>query len=92
VSLDHQSVAIIPWLRSSFAGFIVGLWHQGTLYRFATYSGASIEKLGIMDECVALAVRDKRYRLEMHASRAGEIPRWKPSGLSGLNSLLLPIT
>jgi tocopherol cyclase len=64
------SVAIIPWLRSSFAGFIIGLWHHGTLYRFATYSGASIEKLEIMDECVTLVVRDKQYRLELRASRA----------------------
>ena len=34
------SVAIIPWLRTAFPGFIVGLWHEGMLYRFATYTGA----------------------------------------------------
>ena len=39
------SVATIPWLGSAFRGFIVGLWHGGVLYRFATYSGASISRL-----------------------------------------------
>ena len=34
------SEAMIPWLRSSFRGFIIGLWHAGRLYRFATYTGA----------------------------------------------------
>ena len=34
------SVATIPWMRSAFEGFIVGFWHSGKLYRFATYTGA----------------------------------------------------
>jgi tocopherol cyclase len=63
------SVAIIPWLFRSFAGFIVGLWHQGTLYRFATYTGARIENLDIADQQVTWAVRDDHCRLEMRAVR-----------------------
>ncbi len=35
------SVATIPWLRTSFRGFIIGLWHDRKLYRFATYTGAT---------------------------------------------------
>jgi hypothetical protein len=38
------SVAIIPWIGRSFPGFIIGLWHQNKLYRFATYTGAKIRK------------------------------------------------
>jgi hypothetical protein len=64
------SVAIIPWIRRSFPGFIVGLWHQGTLYRFATYTGARLDELDITDKQVRWVVRDRRYRLEMLASRA----------------------
>ena len=64
------SVAIIPWIRRSFPGFIIGLWHDGVLHRFATYTGARIEKLDITDERVDWVVRDKRYRLEMQAVRA----------------------
>jgi hypothetical protein len=64
------SVAIIPWIRRSFVGFIIGLWHDGVLSRFATYTGARIEKLDITDEQVNWVVRDRRYRLEMQAIQA----------------------
>ena len=64
------SIAIIPWLRSSFRGFIVGLLHEGVLHRFATYTGAQTEALAIDDEHVTWSVRDRRLRLEMVAARA----------------------
>jgi hypothetical protein len=64
------SVAIIPWVRRSFPGFIVGLWHGGVLYRFATYTGARIEQLDITDEQVIWVLRDRRFRLEMRAIRS----------------------
>ena len=64
------SVAIIPWVRRSFPGFIVGLWHGGNLYRFATYTGARIEQLEISDEQVMWVLRDRRFRLEMQAIRS----------------------
>ena len=40
------SVAIIPWVRRSFPGFIIGVWHNRLLYRFASYTGARIETAG----------------------------------------------
>ena len=64
------SMATMPWIKRSFSGFIVGLWHGGVLYRFATYSGASLERLVISDRQVSWAVRNKRHRLEMVATRA----------------------
>ena len=64
------SVAIISWVRRSFPGFIVGLWHGGTLYRFATYTGARIEQLEISDEAVTWIIRDRHHRLEMCALRS----------------------
>jgi tocopherol cyclase len=64
------SIAIIPWLRGSFPGFIVGLWHNEGLYRFATYTGARTEALDITDEAVTWAISDRRHRLEMRAIRA----------------------
>ena len=64
------SVAIIPWLGSAFRGFIVGLWLDGKLYRFATYSGARLESLKILDEHVEWVLRDSHYRLHLTASRA----------------------
>jgi hypothetical protein len=64
------SVAVIPWLRTAFPGFIVGLWLDGKLYRFATYTRARLERIEISDEHVSWVVRDRRHRLEMTASRA----------------------
>ena len=64
------SVAIIPWLHSAFRGFIVGLWHQGQLYCFATYNGARIESLAIGEHHIDWVLRNKEYRLEMHAHQA----------------------
>ncbi len=65
------SVAIIPWIRGrSFPGFIIGLLHDGFLYRFATYTGAKIEQFAIDEATISLSVRDRRHRLEMVAQRA----------------------
>ncbi|MGD2165914.1 MAG: tocopherol cyclase family protein [Anaerolineae bacterium] len=64
------SVATIPWLGTFFRGFIMGLWHANRLYRFATYTGARIEDLGIEDEEVHISVSDRDHRLEVTARRA----------------------
>lgn len=57
-------------MRSAFRGFIVGLWHERQLYRFATYTHAKIEKLAIGDASVDWVIKDKHYRLELKASKA----------------------
>lgn len=63
------SIAVIPFIGRSFPGFIVGLWHEQRLYRFATYTGARTERLAITDEAVHWVVSDRRRRLEMRAMR-----------------------
>lgn len=63
------SVAIIPWMGSAFRGFIVGLWINGKLYRFATYSGARIRSLQIFDTHVDWVLQSNRYRLHLTARR-----------------------
>lgn len=64
------SVAVIPWLGSSFNGFIVGLWHEGQLYRFTTYTGARIETLEIEEYHVRWVIRDRHHKLELLAQKA----------------------
>lgn len=54
------SIATIPWLRSEFPGFIVGLWHLGQLHRFATYTGAKSTSLEVTDEEVRWTLRGGR--------------------------------
>jgi tocopherol cyclase len=64
------SVANIPWMGSAFRGFIVGFWNEGILLRFATYTGAQVDKLAISETHVDWVVSDRRHRLEMRAERA----------------------
>jgi hypothetical protein len=68
------STAIIPWRRSSFRGFIVGLWHDGVLYRWATYTGAKTAHLQIDDKRVHWLLRGKTahgmHQLTITATRA----------------------
>lgn len=63
------SVATTPWSNPPFRGMIIGLLHQGTIYRFATYTGAVIEHLDIGADTVTWTVRDCLYRLRLHAQR-----------------------
>jgi tocopherol cyclase len=63
------SVAIIPWRRRSFRGFIAGFWLEGELHRFATYNGAKIESLHIHDDHVDWVLRNRRSRLCLTARR-----------------------
>jgi hypothetical protein len=64
------SIATIPLPGWSFRGHILGLWHLGTLHRFATYTGARIEKLAVSDRTITWVVRGGIQRLEMQATRA----------------------
>lgn len=63
------SVAIIPWIRGAFPGFIIGLHHRGNLFRFATYTGARILQLSFTDDEVQLTVADRRHELRIFARR-----------------------
>ncbi len=62
------SVANIPWLGSSFDGFIIGLSINEKLFRFTTYTGAKIKKLRFDNNKVEIHAADKNYRLEIDSS------------------------
>jgi len=60
------SVAHIPWMGSSFVGFIGGLLLDDRLFRFATYTGA--RRMAVMDgDHIRLGFRDKRHTLILEA-------------------------
>lgn len=63
------SLAVIPWLGSAFPGFIVGLWQDGSLHRFATYTGARLIDLQVTDTDVEMIFEDKTHRLALSARR-----------------------
>jgi len=62
------SIANIPFMGTSFRGFIVGLWHEGKLYRFATYTGAELTNLVIQEDHVSLTLSDQHHRLDLTAT------------------------
>lgn len=59
------SVARVPWMTSSFVGTIAGLLLDGTLHRFATYTGARLVCLETTENAAHLILRDRREELEL---------------------------
>ncbi len=73
------SIAMIPWIGQAFRGFILGLWHNQTLYRFATYTGARTEYLHIGPDSVSWGVTDRLYYLTLNARRSAAVDLRGPS-------------
>lgn len=86
------SVAIIPWIRTSFPGFIVGFLKNGHLYRFATYTGATITHLELSDDQIQWALRDKRHDLTIRATRSAGGLLHAPTVTAMTNRLLESLT
>ncbi len=63
------SVAIIPWLRSQFRGFLIGLRHGGRLYKWATYTRAREKQLVIDDDHVSWSVTGRDGTITIRAAR-----------------------
>jgi hypothetical protein len=63
------SVANIPWLGSSFVGYIAGLWFNNQLYQFTTYNGSKLRKSFADNKKVELIMENKNFRLEILAHR-----------------------
>jgi tocopherol cyclase len=64
-----SSVAKIPWLGSSFTGFISGFWLQGELFRFTTYNQTRLKKFNVGLDQVDLVMENKKYRIEWTVRR-----------------------
>jgi len=63
------SVAKIPWLRSSFVGFIAGIWLGDRLIRFTTYNRTRLRKCQVYPGRVEIALENSRYTLSVIAHR-----------------------
>ena len=64
------SVAKIPWLGSSFVGFIAGLYLNEKLYEFTTYNRTRLIRSQVDQEKVSLILANSRYRLEIEVERS----------------------
>lgn len=69
------SVAKIPWLGSSFVGFIAGLYYDKKLIQFTTYNSTKLSRSFVDKEKVELQMENKKYRLEIivHRNEATEL-------------------
>lgn len=59
------SIAAIPWLYKEFNGLIAFFVHEGKFYRFATYTGAKIQKLKADETKVEVIITDKKYIIQL---------------------------
>ena len=76
------SVAKIPWLRSSFVGFISGIWLGDRLIRFTTYNGSVLRKVRADISGIEIVIENKNHRLEIMADR--DTPTALASPVGGL--------
>ena len=64
-----SSVAKIPWVGSSFVGFIAGVWLYDRLIEFTTYNFTRLRKSFADADKVELVMENGRHRLEIFAHR-----------------------
>jgi len=57
------SIANIPFIKGSFTGFICGLYFRGSLFKFATYTGAKLVNMDITGNEVSISLRNKTQEL-----------------------------
>jgi tocopherol cyclase len=62
------SLAHIPWMGTWFNGFLCGLWIDGKLYRFATYTGAKVSGQ-VHGNKADIEIRQGDMLLKIHAER-----------------------
>jgi len=61
------SVARIPWRKSFFPGFLSFLYHEGKIYRFATYNRSRIKKISLSEKEVHIVLQNRNYCLDVKA-------------------------
>jgi len=64
-----SSVAKIPWLGSSFIGFIAGVLLQDRLIEFTTYNLTRLRKSYADASTVHIVMENRKHRLELKADR-----------------------
>jgi len=64
------SVAKIPWLKSSFTGFLCVVLLDGKIHRYATYTGAKLTNITLKDDLVSIEIRDKKHLIKISAKHS----------------------
>ena len=64
-----SSIAIIPWLKSSFIGHIAGVLIDGKLIEFTTYNGTKLNSCDISQDEVNASMENRLFKLNIKAIR-----------------------
>ena len=64
-----SSVARIPWLWSSFTGYIAGVLLDDRIIEFTTYNFTQLKKCQVHEKSVELVYENKKYLLEIDAEK-----------------------
>lgn len=64
------SVAKIPWLGTSFVGFIAGVWLEDRLIQFTTYNFTKLKKSQVSDSSVEIQMENRKHRLHIIAHKS----------------------
>jgi tocopherol cyclase len=63
------SIANVPFGKSYFVGFIMGLYLNGEIYKFTTYNGAKIYDLMIKENIITFKAKRKNYYLNVRIKK-----------------------
>ncbi|MCB2173040.1 hypothetical protein KQH65_09915 [archaeon] len=72
------SVAVIPWLGSSFIGHLAILLHEDKLINLSTYAGGKISVLKKKQNGVMITLESRTHRLEIDASQGEAVDLKSP--------------
>ena len=75
-----SSVANIPWMGTSFVGYIAGVWLRDRLIEFTTYNLTKLRKCYADKEVVQIVLENRKYRLEIFAKREAATALASPIG------------
>ena len=74
------SVAKIPWLGTSFVGFIAGVWFKDRLVQFTTYNFSKLKKSFANKDSLHIVMENRKYKLEIMAERSASTELASPIG------------
>ncbi len=57
------SIALVPLFKIRIKGFFCVIWHKGTFYKFATYTGAKISLLETTSERIKIKIENRKLSL-----------------------------
>ena len=63
------SVAKIPWMGTSFVGFIAGILISGKLYQFTTYNFTKLRHCAVEPSAISIIMENPKHKLEITAHR-----------------------